>query len=121
MRARRNYPFHEITGCLDVELDDGTTDVEYLARLADALPQVLAGSSPDLVVYQAGADPHEADRLGRLGLTFDRLARRDTLVLQTCREVGIPVAITIAGGYGRDVESTLEVHERTVRVAREFS
>ena len=78
---------------------------------------MLAASSPDLVVYIAGADPHAGDQLGRLALTFDGLARRDAFVLDSCREVGIPVAITIGGGYGRRIEDTVAVHARTVRIA----
>lgn len=121
MHGRRNYPFHRVPGTRDVELEDGTRDAEYLAHLADSLPPVLARAQPDLVVYLAGADPHEADRLGRLSLTFDGLARRDAMVLQACREVGIPIAITIAGGYGHDIATTVEAHVRTVRVAREYA
>ena len=121
MHGRRNYPFHRVAGSLDIELDDHTSDDEYLGILATALPDVLARSSPDLVVYLAGADPHEGDRLGRLALTLDGLARRDHLVVHAAREVGIPVAITIAGGYGRDVEQTVEAHCRTVRVAARFA
>ena len=121
MHGGKNYPFHKVNGDLDIELDDGTGDDEYLARLHDALPRVLAGAAPDLVVYLAGADPHEGDRLGRLALTFDGLARRDAMVLQAAREVGIPVAITIAGGYGRNIDDTVEVHCRTVRVASGYA
>lgn len=121
MHGRNNYPFRKVAGSLDIELDDGTDDDVYLALLAGALPRVLAQSSPDLVVYLAGADAHEGDRLGRLALTFDGLARRDAMVLHAAREVGIPVAITIAGGYGRDVEQTVEAHHRTVRVAASYS
>jgi acetoin utilization deacetylase AcuC-like enzyme len=120
MHGAKNFPFHKVPGTLDVELDDGTGDDEYLAALADALPRVLRDSSPDLVVYLAGADPHEGDRLGRLKLTFDGLVRRDALVLETCRDVGIPVAITIAGGYGREVRDTVRVHVNTVRIAAQF-
>ncbi|MEP7380445.1 MAG: histone deacetylase [Gemmatimonadota bacterium] len=120
MHGRNNYPFHKVAGSLDIELDDGTDDESYLAQLSDALPQVLARSSPDLVVYLAGVDAHEGDRLGRLALTFDGLARRDDMVLHAAREVGIPVAITIAGGYGREVDTTVEAHCRTVRVAASF-
>jgi acetoin utilization deacetylase AcuC-like enzyme len=119
MHGGRNYPFHKVAGTLDVELADGTGDEVYLGELASALPRVLAASAPDLVIYIAGADPHEGDRLGRLALTFDGLARRDALVLDLCREVGIPVAITIGGGYGRHIEDTVAAHLRTVRVARE--
>lgn len=121
MHGGRNYPFHKVPGDLDVELDDGTGDDEYLARLAGALPGVLARSAPDLVIYLAGADPHERDRLGRLALTFDGLARRDAYVLERCREVGIPVAITISGGYGHDIADTVQVHLNTVRIARDFA
>ncbi len=120
MHGGRNYPFHKVAGDLDIELADGTGDEEYLASLATALPHVLARARPDLVVYLAGADPHEGDRLGRLALTFDGLAARDHAVLATCREVGIPVAITIAGGYGTDIASTVEVHARTARIARDL-
>jgi acetoin utilization deacetylase AcuC-like enzyme len=121
MHGAKNFPFNKVPGTLDVKLDDGTGDDEYLERLADALPRVLAASQPDLVVYLAGADPHEGDRLGRLKLTFGGLQRRDALVLESCREVGIPVAATIAGGYGKNVEDTVRVHVNTVRVLREFA
>ena len=121
MHGAKNYPFVRVPGTLDVELPDGTGDDAYLAVLADALPRVLARSAPDLVVYLAGADPHEGDRLGRLALTLEGLARRDAMVLEACRDVGIPVAITIAGGYGRDIEDTVEAHLNTVRVAAEFA
>ena len=120
MHGRRNYPFRKVAGRLDVELEDGTQDTEYLERLADALPQVLAAARADLVFYLAGADPHEGDTLGRLGLTFDGLMRRDALVLEACRAVGVPVAIAIAGGYGRDILDTVRVHVNTARVARSF-
>jgi acetoin utilization deacetylase AcuC-like enzyme len=119
MHGGKNYPFHKVAGTVDVELPDGTGDDAYLAELAAALPRVLAASAPDLVVYIAGADPHEGDRLGRLALTFDGLARRDAFVLDSCREVGIPVAITIGGGYGRRIDDTVAAHLRTVRVARD--
>ena len=117
MHGGRNYPFHKVPGSLDIELVDGTGDDTYLAELAAALPRVLTTAEPDLVIYLAGADAHEGDRLGRLRLTFDGLARRDAMVLDACREVGIPVAITIAGGYGRDIGDSVKVHLNTVRIA----
>jgi acetoin utilization deacetylase AcuC-like enzyme len=117
MHGGRNYPFHKVPGRLDVELADGTGDDEYLALLAEVLPRVLAEARPDLVVYLAGADPHEHDRLGRLAMTFDGLARRDSMVLERCREVGLPVVVTIAGGYGQPISGTVDVHVRTVRIA----
>jgi acetoin utilization deacetylase AcuC-like enzyme len=117
MHGAKNFPFHKVSGSRDIELDDGTTDEQYLALLRSALPEVLRDARADLVVYLAGADPHEGDRLGRLQLTFDGLAQRDELVLRTCREIGLPVCVTIAGGYGRDIADTVRVHLQTVAVA----
>lgn len=121
MHGRRNYPFSKVAGSLDIELEDGCGDDEYLSLLEAALPRVIAESRPDLIVYLAGADAHENDRLGRLRLTAIGLARRDVMVLQAAREVGIPVAITIAGGYGREIEITVGIHAATARLAVEFS
>ena len=121
MHGGRNYPFHKVPGTLDIELADRTGDEEYLARLADVLPGILAEAAPDLVLYIAGADPHEGDLLGRLAMSFEGLARRDSYVLSQCREVGIPVAITIGGGYGRRIEDTVAVHVGTVRIAESFA
>lgn len=120
MHGGRNYPFRKVAGTVDVELDDGTGDAQYLESLGAHLPAVLARARPDLVFYLAGADPHMGDRLGRLSLSHDGLAQRDHLVLASCRDVGIPVAITIAGGYGHDIATTVEAHVRTVRVARDL-
>jgi len=120
MHGGRNYPFHKVAGSLDVELADGTGDDAYLTALAETLPGVLSASAPDLAIYLAGADSHEGDRLGRLCLTFEGLARRDVMVLDACREVGIPVVITIAGGYGRNIEDSVRVHLNTVRIATQY-
>jgi acetoin utilization deacetylase AcuC-like enzyme len=117
MHGSRNYPFHKVPGCLDIELRDGTEDDEYLSLLADALPRVLSASSPDIVIYLAGADPHESDRLGRLRLSFAGLGQRDEMVLRQCREVGIPVVLVIAGGYGDPIDNSVAVHVQTVRIA----
>jgi acetoin utilization deacetylase AcuC-like enzyme len=116
MHGGRNYPFEKVPGTLDIELDDGTGDAAYLRVLVDALPGVLHAAAPDLVLYLAGADPHEGDRLGRMRLTFAGLERRDAIVLQACREVGLPVAVMIAGGYGRRIEDTVAVHAATARI-----
>jgi acetoin utilization deacetylase AcuC-like enzyme len=121
MHGGRNFPFNKVPGTLDIELDDGTGDATYLALLAEALPRVLREARADLVFYLAGADPHEGDRLGRLALTFDGLRQRDMMVLDACRSVGLPVAVTIAGGYGRDIADTVAVHAGTVRVLRAFA
>ena len=121
MHGGKNYPFHKVPGTLDIELADGATDDVYLEALTSALPRVLAESAPDIVFYIAGADPHEGDALGRLALTFDGLIERDRYVLSQCRDVGIPVAIVIGGGYGRRIEDTVQVHFNTARVASTFA
>ena len=121
MHGGRNYPFRKVAGRLDIELTDRTGDDEYLTALRNALPSVLADARADLVVYLAGADPHERDRLGRLALTFDGLARRDSFVLELCREVGLPVVITIAGGYGTQIEETVNIHVATARIASRYA
>ena len=121
MHGGKNFPFHKVSGSLDIELADGTRDDEYLSRLTDVLPGIVAQAAPDLVFYIAGADPHEGDALGRLSLTFSGLARRDAYVLSQCREVGIPIAITIGGGYGRRIEDTVAIHADTARIAASFA
>lgn len=137
MHGAHNYPFRpmpqrstvapggsrwdyavRVPGTLDVELPDGTSDAEYLEQLESTLPRVLHEAQPDLVVFLAGADPHEGDRLGRMKLSFEGLERRDAMVMQACREVGLPVVLTIAGGYGRSIDDTVAVHVATARIAR---
>jgi acetoin utilization deacetylase AcuC-like enzyme len=117
MHGGRNYPFEKVAGTLDIDLEDGTEDADYLRVLAGALPGVLHAAQPDLVLYLAGADPHEGDRLGRMRLTFAGLERRDAMVMQACREVGLPVAVVIGGGYGRDIVDTVCIHLSTARIA----
>lgn len=117
MHGRNNYPFRKVAGRLDIELVDGIEDDAYLTLLNDALPGVLATAQPDILFFLAGADPHEGDRLGRLKLTFEGLMRRDRIVLESCRAVGVPVVIMIAGGYGRDISDTVRVHRNTARIA----
>jgi acetoin utilization deacetylase AcuC-like enzyme len=121
MHGGKNYPFHKVAGRLDVELADGTGDFEYLRVLEENLSGVLREAAADIVFYIAGADPHEGDRLGRLALTFDGLARRDAYVMERCREIGLPVAVTIGGGYGERIEDTVAVHVGTARIAGGFA
>jgi acetoin utilization deacetylase AcuC-like enzyme len=120
MHGERNFPFRKCAGDLDVGLPDGCTDDAYLAALETALAQVwrrLAARPPGLAFYVAGADPHEDDRLGRLRLSSQGLARRDEIVLRALRERGIPVVVLMAGGYGRVLDTTVDVHLQTLRIA----
>jgi acetoin utilization deacetylase AcuC-like enzyme len=117
IHGQRNFPVHKASGDFDLELPDGCGDDEYLQSLHSALQTVwtrLVSTPPDLAFYLAGADPHEGDRLGRLKLTLDGLAERDRRVFDALRERGIPVAVSMAGGYGADIDTTVAVHLRTV-------
>jgi acetoin utilization deacetylase AcuC-like enzyme len=108
-----NYPFFKPRSDLDIGLEDGARDEQYLDALAGALPRVFA-SRPELVIYLAGADPFERDRLGGLKLTKTGLAARDRLVFETARAEGVPVATVLAGGYAEDVNDTVDIHVATV-------
>jgi acetoin utilization deacetylase AcuC-like enzyme len=118
IHGANNYPLSKVSGTLDIDLPDGTEDDAYLRALEPAVFRILADFRPGLAFYLAGADPHRADRFGRLRLTHDGLCRRDELVLRACRDAGIPVAVTLGGGYGQDIQDTVEAHCNTVRVAR---
>jgi acetoin utilization deacetylase AcuC-like enzyme len=118
IHGANNYPLHKVPGTLDIDLPDGTGDDEYLIALQPAVSRVLAEFQPGLVFYLAGADAHEGDRIGRLRLSHDGLRQRDELVLGACREARVPVAVTMGGGYGRDLDDTVEAHCSTVRTAR---
>jgi acetoin utilization deacetylase AcuC-like enzyme len=115
IHGARNYPFRRERSALDVDLPDGADDDTFLSALELHVPPVLERFRPELVIYLAGADPYRGDRLGRLGLSKQGLALRDELVLRRCREAGVPVAITMAGGYARDTDDTVEIHLRTIR------
>jgi acetoin utilization deacetylase AcuC-like enzyme len=117
VHGRGNFPFRKARSDLDIEFDDGTGDATYLAALASSLPRVIAQFGPDLAIYLAGADPYAGDRLGRLTLTKPGLAERDALVLDTLQQAGIPVAITMAGGYADMIEDIVDIHFTTVGAA----
>ena len=110
-----NYPFQRATSDLDVDLRTGTGDEDYLAALDDALARAVPAARADLVVYLAGADPWEGDRLGRLALTKAGLLARDTLVLDTAARAGAAVCVALAGGYAPDVSDTVEINLATAR------
>jgi acetoin utilization deacetylase AcuC-like enzyme len=108
-----NYPFFKPRSDLDIGLEDGARDEQYLDALAGALPRVFA-SRPEIVIYLAGADPFEHDRLGGLKVTKAGLAARDRLVFETARAEGVPVATVLAGGYAEDVQDTVDIHVATI-------
>ncbi len=117
IHQERNYPVKEKSD-LDIGLEDGTGDKEYLSLLKDALRGILEGSQPELVMYVAGSDPYQKDLLGGLSLTIDGLRRRDELVMTECEKRGVPMAVVFGGGYAEKTMDTVEIHLNTCRVAR---
>jgi len=116
-----NYPYPKPPSTLDINLHDGVEDAEYLDQLSKGLDHALSEFKPDLIYYIAGADPYRDDQLGGLKLSIEGLERRDRLVFEKARAKNIPVAVTLAGGYARRVEDTIEIHTHTIRVAKEFA
>jgi len=119
MHGANNYPLFKATSTLDVELRDGTSDAEYLETLATHLPRVFE-SDPEIIFYLAGADPYEQDKLGRLALTIDGLRERDACVLRECYEREVPIVTVMSGGYGKDIDDTIEIHCNTIRMVKEI-
>ena len=122
LHGARNFPFRKERSDLDLELPDGCTDVHYLETLDEALRQVessMQGAPPGLAFYLAGADPHENDRLGRLRVSAEGLAERDRRVLDWLHRRRIPVALSMAGGYGRDLPVTVQIQAQTLALACE--
>ncbi len=121
LHGAKNFPFRKEPGDLDVELPDGCDDDGYRAALECALDELASRFEPDLIIYLAGADPHEGDRLGRLKLTFDGLESRDRRVMDWAWQRRIPLAFTMAGGYGSDMETTVQVQVNTYQVALTYA
>jgi acetoin utilization deacetylase AcuC-like enzyme len=119
IHGANNFPFHKETSDLDIGLEDGTGDKEYLLALAQGAQLALERAQADVAIYLAGADPFVGDRLGRLALSKAGLARRDRLIFDLCREAGLPVVVVMAGGYGRVVADTVDIHFQTVCAAVE--
>jgi acetoin utilization deacetylase AcuC-like enzyme len=120
IHGAKNFPFNKEESDLDVPVPDGADDTEFLAALTEGLEAALDAADAELAIYLAGADPFEGDRLGRLCVTKLGLAERDQIVLETCKERGIPVAVTMAGGYAREVEDTVDVHFQSIRRAADL-
>ncbi len=120
VHAEKNYPVRKVSGDIDIGLPDGTGDDAYLDRIAALLPGLIDAARPDILFYNAGVDPHAEDRLGRLALTDDGLARRDRFVIGTARARDIPVVGVIGGGYMTDIDRLARRHAILHRVASDF-
>lgn len=120
IHQENNYPFPKPPSNIDIHLPDGTGDDDYLPILEKKLIEALHEFSPDLLFYIGGADPYREDQLGGLSLSMEGLKRRDRLVFEHARRLGIPVAITPAGGYARHTEDTVRIHINTILAASEI-
>jgi len=119
LHAKSNFPFRKQRGTIDIEFEDDTRDQEYLTALDAVLPGVFS-FEPDIAFYQSGVDPLASDTLGRLALTQAGLKERDRRVMEAARAHGVPIVITLGGGYSRPIELTAEAHANTFRTASEI-
>jgi len=120
IHGEKNFPFRKEDSTLDIALPDGCTDGPYLEALEQALLTLESQFSPGLVIYLAGADPFEGDRLGRLKLTTDGFLTRDRRVFDWCFARRIPVVFVMGGGYGVQIEDTVGVQLNTYRIGLEY-
>ena len=120
LHGQKNFPFRKEASDLDVELLDGCLDAPYLQALEQALDELGRRFEPGLILYLAGADPHEGDRLGRLSLTDDGLEARDRRVFDWAWQRRIPLAFSMAGGYGVNIDATVQVQMNTFSVALDY-
>ena len=121
MHGANNYPARKEQSSWDVDLPDGTTDEAYVSRLADILPTLIERARPDLVMYQAGVDVLAGDRFGKLGLSLTGVEERDRLVCACAMQAGLPLVVTLGGGYARAIDRIVEAHCRTVATLRRFA
>ena len=120
IHGKNNFPYRKEKGDLDIALEDGADDQVYLDALQNGIQESLKRSNAEVVIYLAGADPYKNDRYGRLNVSKAGLAERDRMVLHSCHEAGLPVAITMAGGYAPNITDTVDIHFQTVLIAEEF-
>src|SRR5690606_16201457 len=115
-----NYPFKKEKSDLDIPLPDNTEDEEYLSTLIDILPKLLNDEKPDFIFYLSGVDVLGTDKLGRLNLSIDGCKERDRIVLEMCRNSGIPVQVSLGGGYSPNIKTIVDAHANTFRLAQEI-
>lgn len=120
IHGAKNFPFRKHPGDLDIALPDNTGDAVYLAALRQGVKAALERSEPDFVIYLAGADPYVGDKLGRLALSKEGLARRDRFVFETTTAMGLPTAVAMAGGYAPDIDDIVDIQTQTVTLAAEY-
>ena len=120
IHGENNFPFSKEVSDLDIGLPDGTGDEFYLAALHQGLQKLEEQFKPDFIIYLAGADPHEGDRLGKLSITKNGMGQRDECVFQFALDRQIPIAFSMAGGYGKEIQSTVDIHFQTIQTALQY-
>ena len=120
LHGKNNFPFHKESSDLDIELADGTDDAAYIDALENGLNTATQNFKADLAIYLAGADPYKKDRFGRFALTKAGLAQRDRFVLETLKQLQLPVAVTMAGGYAPDISDVVAIHFQTIATLLEL-
>ena len=120
IHGENNFPFSKEVSDLDIGLPDGTGDEFYLAALYQGLEKLEKQFKPDFIIYLAGADPHEGDRLGKLSITKNGMGQRDECVFQFALDRQIPIAFSMAGGYGKEIQSTVDIHFQTIQTALQY-
>jgi acetoin utilization deacetylase AcuC-like enzyme len=121
IHGEKNFPHRKFMGNLDIGLDDDTGDDDYLLYLEEGLRRAIFLSNPDFAIYISGADPFIGDKLGKLALSKDGLARRDRLVMTMLRGANLPVAVAMGGGYAPNIADIVDIHFKTVCIASEFA
>lgn len=120
MHGKGNYPFRKEKSDLDIELEDKTSDDDYLQILKKTLPNLIEEQEPDFIFYLSGVDILGTDKLGRLNCTIEGCKERDRFVLQTIRDLEIPVECSMGGGYSKDIKIIIEAHANTYRIAQQL-
>ncbi|MFD2513068.1 histone deacetylase [Pontibacter locisalis] len=120
MHGGHNYPFHKEQSDLDIPLEEGTDDKTYLKLLNNTLPRLLEQEQPEFVFFQSGVDVLATDKLGRLGMTIEGCKERDRTVLELCHKNKLPVAVSMGGGYSKQIAHIVEAHANTFRLAQQI-
>ena len=120
MHGKSNYPFHKEKSDLDIALENGTKDAAYLSILKETLPDLITKQQPDFIYYLCGVDVITTDKLGKLSLTIEGCKERDRFVLQTCKDLSIPVMCSMGGGYSPDIKIIIDAHANTFRLAQDI-
>ncbi|MFD2567097.1 histone deacetylase family protein [Pseudotenacibaculum haliotis] len=120
MHGKSNYPFIKEQSNLDIALDNGVGDEEYLQILKETIPKLILEQEPDFIFYLSGVDVIESDKLGKLSLSMEGCKERDRIVLQSCKDFSIPVVCSMGGGYSKDIKVIVEAHANTFRTAQDI-